>query len=138
MAMSVCAFTAQAQTTSGIRVGLNMTSATGKYNDLMADQDYNNKSYMGYSIHYFIDVPVIGNFSIQPAVGLSMKGITYEYDKFTTKKSHRLDLDSYKKYDVTESRGTSITQNIIWDIWTFLFYLLMLYLCQNRLGFSWE
>ena len=47
MAMSVCAFTAQAQTTSGIRVGLNMTSATGKYNDLMADQDYNNKSYMG-------------------------------------------------------------------------------------------
>ena len=25
MAMSVCAFTAQAQTTSGIRVGLNMT-----------------------------------------------------------------------------------------------------------------
>lgn len=29
MAMSVCAFTAQAQTTSGIRVGLNMTSATG-------------------------------------------------------------------------------------------------------------
>lgn len=52
MAMSVCAFTAQAQTTSGIRVGLNMTSATGKYNDLMADQDYNNKSYMGYSIHY--------------------------------------------------------------------------------------
>ena len=74
MAMSVCAFTAQAQTTSGIRVGLNMTSATGKYNDLMADQDYNNKSYMGYSIHYFIDVPVIGNFSIQPAVGLSMKG----------------------------------------------------------------
>lgn len=51
----------------------------------MADQDYNNKSYMGYSIHYFIDVPVIGNFSIQPAVGLSMKGITYEYDKFTTK-----------------------------------------------------
>ena len=34
----------------------------------------------------FIDVPVIGNFSIQPAVGLSMKGITYEYDKFTTKK----------------------------------------------------
>lgn len=93
---------------------------------------------MGYSIHYFIDVPVIGNFSIQPAVGLSMKGITYEYDKFTTKKSHRLDLDSYKKYDVTESRGTSITQNIIWDIWTFLFYLLMLYLCQNRLGFSWE
>ena len=42
MAMSVCAFTAQAQTTSGIRVGLNMTSATGKYNDLMADQDYNN------------------------------------------------------------------------------------------------
>ena len=81
MAMSVCAFTAQAQTTSGIRVGLNMTSATGKYNDLMADQDYNNKSYMGYSIHYFIDVPVIGNFSIQPAVGLSMKGITYEYDK---------------------------------------------------------
>lgn len=26
MAMSVCAFTAQAQTTSGIRVGLNMTS----------------------------------------------------------------------------------------------------------------
>ena len=122
MAMSVCAFTAQAQTTSGIRVGLNMTSATGKYNDLMADQDYNNKSYMGYSIHYFIDVPVIGNFSIQPAVGLSMKGITYEYDKFTTKKSHRLDLDSYKKY----------------DIWTFLFYLLMLYLCQNRLGFSWE
>ena len=31
-------------------------------------------------------------------------------DKFTTKKSHRLDLDSYKKYDVTESRGTSITQ----------------------------
>ena len=36
MAMSVCAFTAQAQTTSGIRVGLNMTSATGKYNDLMA------------------------------------------------------------------------------------------------------
>lgn len=45
MAMSVCAFTAQAQTTSGIRVGLNMTSATGKYNDLMADQDYNNKSY---------------------------------------------------------------------------------------------
>ena len=28
MAMSVCAFTAQAQTTSGIRVGLNMTSAT--------------------------------------------------------------------------------------------------------------
>lgn len=138
MAMSVCAFTAQAQTTSGIRVGLNMTSATGKYNDLMADQDYNNKSYMGYSIHYFIDVPVIGNFSIQPAVGLSMKGITYEYDKFTTKKSHRLDLDSYKKYDVTESRGTSVTQNIIWDIWTFLFYLLMLYLCQNRLGFSWE
>ena len=110
MAMSVCAFTAQAQTTSGIRVGLNMTSATGKYNDLMADQDYNNKSYMGYSIHYFIDVPVIGNFSIQPAVGLSMKGITYEYDKFTTKKSHRLDLDSYKKYDVTESRGTSVTQ----------------------------
>lgn len=96
MAMSVCAFTAQAQTTSGIRVGLNMTSATGKYNDLMADQDYNNKSYMGYSIHYFIDVPVIGNFSIQPAVGLSMKGITYEYDKFTTKKSHRLDLDSYR------------------------------------------
>ena len=94
----------------GIRVGLNMTSATGKYNDLMADQDYNNKSYMGYSIHYFIDVPVIGNFSIQPAVGLSMKGITYEYDKFTTKKSHRLDLDSYKKYDVTESRGTSVTQ----------------------------
>ena len=87
-----------------------MTSATGKYNDLMADQDYNNKSYMGYSIHYFIDVPVIGNFSIQPAVGLSMKGITYEYDKFTTKKSHRLDLDSYKKYDVTESRGTSVTQ----------------------------
>lgn len=138
MAMSVCAFTAQAQTTSGIRVGLNMTSATGKYNDLMADQDYNNKSYMGYSVHYFIDVPVIGNFSIQPAVGLSMKGITYEYDKFTTKKSHRLDLDSYKKYDVTESRGTSVTQNIIWDIWTFLFYLLMLYLCQNRLGFSWE
>ena len=66
MAMSVCAFTAQAQTTSGIRVGLNMTSATGKYNDLMADQDYNNKSYMGYSIHYFIDVPVIGNFTIQP------------------------------------------------------------------------
>ena len=110
MARSVCAFTAQAQTTSGIRVGLNMTSATGKYNDLMADQDYNNKSYMGYSIHYFIDVPVIGNFSIQPAVGLSMKGITYEYDKFTTKKSHRLDLDSYKKYDVTESRGTSVTQ----------------------------
>ena len=54
MAMSVCAFTAQAQTTSGIRVGLNMTSATGKYNDLMADQDYNNKSYMGYSIHYFL------------------------------------------------------------------------------------
>ena len=53
MAMSVCAFTAQAQTTSGIRVGLNMTSATGKYNDLMADQDYNNKGYMGYSIHYF-------------------------------------------------------------------------------------
>ena len=47
MAMSVCAFMAQAQTTSGIRVGLNMTSATGKYNDLMADQDYNNKSYMG-------------------------------------------------------------------------------------------
>ena len=42
MAMSVCAFMAQAQTTSGIRVGLNMTSATGKYNDLMADQDYNN------------------------------------------------------------------------------------------------
>ena len=39
MAMSVCAFMAQAQTTSGIRVGLNMTSATGKYNDLMADQD---------------------------------------------------------------------------------------------------
>lgn len=37
MAMSVCAFTAQAQTTSGIRVGLNMTSATGKYNDLMAE-----------------------------------------------------------------------------------------------------
>lgn len=35
MAMSVCAFTAQAQTTSGIRVGLNMTSATGKYNDLI-------------------------------------------------------------------------------------------------------
>ncbi len=89
---------------------LNMSSITGKYNDLMADQDYNNKSYMGYSIHYFIDVPVIGNFSIQPAVGLSMKGITYEYDKFTTKKSHRLDLDSYKKYDVTESRGTSVTQ----------------------------
>lgn len=29
MAMSVCAFMAQAQTTSGIRVGLNMTSATG-------------------------------------------------------------------------------------------------------------
>ena len=61
MAMSVCAFTAQAQTTSGIRVGLNMTSATGKYNDLMADQDYNNKSYMGYSIHYFtidkVDLP---------------------------------------------------------------------------------
>lgn len=85
MAMSVCAFMAQAQTTSGIRVGLNMTSATGKYNDLMADQDYNNKSYMGYSVHYFIDVPVIGNFSIQPAIGLSMKGITYEYDKFTTK-----------------------------------------------------
>ena len=28
MAMSVCAFMAQAQTTSGIRVGLNMTSAT--------------------------------------------------------------------------------------------------------------
>ena len=56
MAMSVCAFMAQAQTTSGIRVGLNMTSATGKYNDLMADQDYNNKSYMGYSVHYFIDV----------------------------------------------------------------------------------
>lgn len=84
MAMSVCAFMAQAQTTSGIRVGLNMTSATGKYNDLMADQDYNNKSYMGYSVHYFIDVPVIGNFSIQPAIGLSMKGITYEYDKFTT------------------------------------------------------
>lgn len=26
MAMSVCAFTAQAQTTSGIRVGLNMTT----------------------------------------------------------------------------------------------------------------
>lgn len=138
MAMSVCAFMAQAQTTSGIRVGLNMTSATGKYNDLMADQDYNNKSYMGYSVHYFIDVPVIGNFSIQPAIGLSMKGITYEYDKFTTKKSHRVDLDSYKKYDVTESRGTSVTQNIIWAIWTFLFYLLMLYLCQNRLGFSWE
>lgn len=44
MAMSVCAFMAQAQTTSGIRVGLNMTSATGKYNDLMADQDYNNKA----------------------------------------------------------------------------------------------
>ena len=44
MAMSVCAFTAQAQTTSGIRVGLNMTSVTGKYNDLMADQDYNNKN----------------------------------------------------------------------------------------------
>ena len=44
MAMSVCAFTAQAQTTSCIRVGLNMTSVTGKYNDLMADQDYNNKS----------------------------------------------------------------------------------------------
>ena len=107
MAMSVCAFMAQAQTTSGIRVGFNMTSATGKYNDLMADQDYNNKSYMGYSVHYFIDVPVIGNFSIQPAIGLSMKGITYEYDKFTTKKSHRVDLD-------------------------------MLYLCQNRLGFSWE
>ena len=110
MAMSVCAFMAQAQTTSGIRVGLNMTSATGKYNDLMADQDYNNKSYMGYSVHYFIDVPVIGNFSIQPAIGLSMKGITYEYDKFTTKKTHRVDLDSYKKYDVTESRGTSVTQ----------------------------
>ena len=36
MAMSVCAFTAQAQTTSGIRVGLNMTSATGKYNDLLS------------------------------------------------------------------------------------------------------
>ena len=90
MAMSVCAFTAQAQTTSGIRVGLNMTSATGKYNDLMADQDYNNKSYMGYSIHYFIDVPVIGNFSIQPAVGLSMKGITYEYDKFTLKSATKL------------------------------------------------
>ena len=64
----------------------HLTSATGKYTDLMADQDSNNKSYMGYSIHYFIDVPVIGNFSIQPAVGLSMKGITYEYDKFTTKK----------------------------------------------------
>lgn len=49
MAMSVCAFTAQAQTTSGIRVGLNMTSATGKYNDLMADQDYNNVSSMNYN-----------------------------------------------------------------------------------------
>ena len=47
MAMSVCAFMAQAQTTSGIRVGLNMTSATGKYNDLMADQDYNNKKLYG-------------------------------------------------------------------------------------------
>lgn len=29
MAMSVCAFTAQAQTTSGIRVGLNMTVLQG-------------------------------------------------------------------------------------------------------------
>ncbi len=112
--MVVWTFVAPAQTTSGIRVGLNMTSATGKFDDNMADQDYKNKSYMGYSVHYFVDVPIIGNFSIQPAIGLSMKGITYEYDKFTTKKSHRVDVDSYKRYDVTESRGTSITQK--WNL----------------------
>ena len=110
IAMTICVFMAQAQSASGIRVVLNMTSATGKFDDLMADQDYKNKSYMGYSVHYFIDVPIIGYFSIQPAIGLSMKGVTYEYDKFTTKNSHRVDVNSYKRYDVTESRGTSITQ----------------------------
>lgn len=108
--MAICTSMATAQTTSGIRVGLNMTSATGKLDDQMADQDYENKNYLGYSIHYFVDIPIIGNFSIQPAIGLSMKGITYEYNKYTTKQSHRVDLDSYKQYDVTEHRGTSITR----------------------------
>lgn len=60
IAMTICVFMAQAQSASGIHVGLNMTSATGKFDDLMADQDYKNKSYMGCSVHYFIDVPIIG------------------------------------------------------------------------------
>ena len=70
MAMSVCAFMAQAQTTSGIRVGLNMTSMSN-----VEESKMHPGFYAGMGAGYVIDE----TWSVRPSLLFTMKGVKQNY-----------------------------------------------------------
>jgi hypothetical protein len=67
-------YAAQAQTSFGIKGGLNYSNLSG---DLQNEERFNNK--IGYHAGVYFNVPVVGSFlSVQPEVLFSNKG--YKYD----------------------------------------------------------
>ncbi|MGV3538231.1 MAG: porin family protein [Rufibacter sp.] len=74
LAAVAASFAAQAQSSFGIKGGLNYSNLSG---DLKDESVFNNK--IGFNAGIYFNAPIVGNFfSIQPEVLYSNKG--YEYD----------------------------------------------------------
>jgi len=73
LALTTTAFAlgAQAQTTFGIRAGVNFQNITGKTYD---DKDVNNKLKTGFNVGVNAEIPVAPDFYVQPGVLFTTKG----------------------------------------------------------------
>ncbi|OYD46720.1 hypothetical protein CHU00_05140 [Sphingobacterium cellulitidis] len=65
---------AQAQTSYGLKAGVNLS----KYSGLSGALDENQKNNVSFYVTGFADIPVAPQFSIQPGVSLQGKGSKYE------------------------------------------------------------
>ncbi|WP_181307796.1 porin family protein [Rufibacter sp. XAAS-G3-1] len=85
----IASYATQAQTTFGIKGGVNYSNLSG---DLKDETRFNNK--VGFAGGVYLNVPVVGDFfSIQPEVLYSNKGFKYDDQTF----SDPLGLNTYRK-----------------------------------------
>lgn len=95
--------TLNAQIKVGIRGGLNLSTISGDdYIDQAKDNGFDLKNKLGYYGGLYIDIPISKSFSIQPGAFYTVKGYRFLKEKSTEKKTTRLNLDTYKRYDVIE------------------------------------
>ncbi|GAB2552366.1 porin family protein [Rufibacter soli] len=80
LAVIAASFTAQAQSSFGIKGGVNYSNLSG---DLKDESRYNNK--IGFAGGLYFNAPVVGDFfSIQPEILYSNKGYKYDDNEQTT------------------------------------------------------
>ena len=99
-----------AQVKVGIRGGMNLSTISPDIVDNNKKQDFDCLNRTAYIGGFYIDIPIIKNFTIQPGVFYTSKGVSFRKEKKQETKTTRLNVDTYKRYDVIESTY-SLTKN---------------------------